>query len=128
MSELAEKIRLWSLRDDSTYLGDFVILANLDPDTLDDLALIDDNFALQLKHAKLRIAKRLRGMLGKKGYSATLFAREIGMYDLLLHRYENEQLRLEQKIKKDMGDSTNFVSLLEKLQQMDDGEDSVEEV
>ncbi len=121
-SKLTEQITLWSQKNDSTYLGDFVILTGMDPDNLDEYASQDPEFCLALKHAKLRIAKRLRSMLGKKGYSATLFAREIGMYDLLLAKYELIHLRAEQQIKKDMGESTNFTSLLEKISKMEDEE------
>ena len=120
IQKIGKKLTLWSQKDCSTYLGDFVILAGIDPDLLDDLAFEDKEFDLILKHAKLRIAKRLRDKLGKKGYSSTLFAREIGMYDLLLQKYETEQMKKEQQIKKDMGDSTNFTSLIEKLQRMED--------
>lgn len=119
---LKELLETWSMKDDSTFLGDFVILAGIDPDHLDSYASEDPDFSLALKHAKLRIAKRLRAKLGKKGYSSALFAREIGMYDLLLAKYEREQFRIEQQIKKDMGESTNFTSLLEKIQQMDEDE------
>jgi hypothetical protein len=117
---LKEILDTWSMDEDSTYLGDFIILTGIDPDDLDDFCASDEDFNLALKHAKLRIAKRLRAKLGKKGYSSALFAREIGMYDLLLAKHEKEMMQLDQMIKKDLGETSNFVNLTEYIKKIEE--------
>jgi len=121
-SNLSESLLRWGLDEKSTYLGEFFVNENLDPDDIDKLCAEDASFSLALKHTKLRIAQRLRNKLGKKGYSSTLFNREIGMYDLLLADYERKQMRTEQMIKKDLGEETNFVNLIEYIKSLESEE------
>jgi len=40
------------------------------------------------------------------------------MYDLLLADFEKKQLRTEQMIKKDLGEETNFVNLVEYIKSL----------
>lgn len=99
--ELSLQLDEWSKKEDSRWLGDFLIEIECGNHThLSRWATESEDFATSLRLAKLRIASRIRGQLHDERYNASLFHREIGMYDLMLKEHDREEKVFEASLKR----------------------------
>lgn len=98
--ELAIKLDEWSKRESSRWIGDFAIENEIDdPSYFSKMAEQSPPFSKSLRLAKLRIASRLRQSLNSETYNASLFHREIGLYDHYLKAHDREEKEFEASLK-----------------------------
>ena len=110
--ELAIKLNEWSKQEDSRWLGDFLILIEAPSHTyLSRWAEESEDFATSLRMAKLRIASRVRNQLHDDSYNASLFHREIGMYDSMLKAHDREEKEFEASLKDKQNTNVNEEAL-----------------
>jgi hypothetical protein len=98
--DLAIKLDEWSKRENARWIGDFAIENEIDdPSYFSKMAQSSELFSKSLRLAKLRIASRLRQGLNNETYNASLFHREIGLYDHYLKAHDREEREFEASLK-----------------------------
>lgn len=85
LTEMASKLDVWSLKEDSTALIQFAALEKLHPDYVYRWSDSSDEFKEALEIAKSRIAVRLRKLLNDKD---RLIMMELGFHDKFFHDYQ----------------------------------------
>ena len=104
VSEQAKALRDWSMTDNATALCQFCTKQDICADNIYDWRDRNEEFAEELKKAKLRIASRLREKLHNKTfpYNYGLFMSEIGYHDKFHHDYSESIKDADAKRKKDI--------------------------
>jgi hypothetical protein len=110
--EIADKLDEWSKREDSQWLGSFLIEIEAPCHTyLARWADESEKFATTLRIAKWRIAERNRKSLHKSEYNSVQFQREIAMYDSILKAHDREEKEFEASLKDKQNTNVNEEAL-----------------
>lgn len=88
LEKMGLKLLEWAKKDTSTFLLEFCNENDLCPDYLSTWGHEDDGFSKALKKAKSWIAVRQQKMVNSNSFNYGIHNRYIGMYDPLLHDYE----------------------------------------